>query len=71
VGLNCFCGRLSDDELRAAVGFWPDGQWQEYLPLLQYCRASGVRLMACGTPPEVGLQQKSLNHPLFPSQSVT
>lgn len=48
-----FCGRLSDAELKSMVGFWPNGLWQEYLPLLQYCRAAGVRLMACGTPPEV------------------
>ncbi|KAG0620209.1 hypothetical protein M758_4G198200 [Ceratodon purpureus] len=45
--------RLSDAELKAMVGFWPNGLWQEYLPLLQYCRSAGVRLMACGTPPEV------------------
>lgn len=45
--------KLSDADLKAMVGFWPNGLWQEYLPLLQYCRASGVRLMACGTPPEV------------------
>ncbi|CAK9202666.1 unnamed protein product [Sphagnum troendelagicum] len=56
--------KLSDDELRAAVGFWPDGQWQEYLSLLQYCRASGVRLMACGTPPEVlrTIQAEGIQH---------
>lgn len=35
------------------VEFWPKGLWEEYLPILQYCRATGVRLMACGTPPEV------------------
>lgn len=45
--------RISDDQLKAMVGFWHKGLWQEYLPLLQYCRANGVRLMACGTPPEV------------------
>ena len=48
-----FGGRLSDDELKSMVGFWSEGLWQEYLPILQYCRTSGVRLMACGTPPEV------------------
>ncbi|KAG0631380.1 hypothetical protein M758_1G249000 [Ceratodon purpureus] len=45
--------RLTDDELKSMVGFWHEGLWQEYLPILQYCRTSGVRLMACGTPPEV------------------
>lgn len=47
-------GNVSDATLKAMVEFWPAGLWQEYLPLLQYCRAAGVRLMACGTPPEVG-----------------
>lgn len=53
--LFCPIFRLSDAELKAMVDFWPEGRWQEYLPLLQYCRAGGVRLMACGTPPEVGV----------------
>lgn len=48
-----FGGRLSDAELQSMVTFWPKGLWEEYLPILQYCRISGVRLMACGTPPEV------------------
>lgn len=46
-------GTISDGTLKVMVEFWPTGLWQEYLPLLQYCRAAGVRLMACGTPPEV------------------
>lgn len=45
--------RLSDAELKSLVEFWPTGRWEEFSPLLQYCRAAGVRLMACGTPPEV------------------
>lgn len=53
--MTCLSDRLSDDELRATVEFWPDSQWQAYLPLLHYCRVSGVRLMACGVPPEVCL----------------
>ncbi|XP_024382482.1 protein RETICULATA-RELATED 5, chloroplastic [Physcomitrium patens] len=45
--------RLSDAELKSMVEFWPNGRWQECFPILQYCRASGVRLLACGTPAEV------------------
>lgn len=50
-----FGGRLSDAELQSMVSFWPEGLWKEYLPILQYCRINGVRLMACGTPPEVAV----------------
>ncbi|KAJ7531066.1 hypothetical protein O6H91_14G031200 [Diphasiastrum complanatum] len=45
--------RLTDDELKALVTSWPTGRWQEYEPILHYCRDNGVRLMACGTPPEI------------------
>lgn len=68
--MTCLSDRLSDDELRATVEFWPDSQWHAYLPLLHYCRVSGVRLMACGVPPEVHLWQNSSMHLLFPAQSM-
>eukprot|EP00249_Psilotum_nudum_P024664 c29254_g1_i1 orf=262-2913(+) len=45
--------RLMDDQLRAFLTHWPDARWQEYQPLLHYCHNNGVRLIACGTPPEV------------------
>lgn len=52
--LNAYMSkRLSDKQLRALVPHWPDERWNEYLPLLQYCRNNGVRLMAGGTPLEV------------------
>eukprot|EP00897_Mesotaenium_endlicherianum_P004665 jgi/Mesen1/4226/ME000022S03518 len=44
-------GRMSDAELRAALG-WHADQWQAFLPLFQYCRDSGVRLYALGCPDE-------------------
>ncbi|KAI5069476.1 hypothetical protein GOP47_0015777 [Adiantum capillus-veneris] len=52
--LNAYMSkRLSDKQLRALVPHWSDERWKEYLPLLQYCRNNGVRLMAGGTPLEV------------------
>ncbi|KAH7294614.1 hypothetical protein KP509_27G009700 [Ceratopteris richardii] len=45
--------KVSDEQLRALVPHITDEQWNGYLPLLEYCRANGVRLMAGGTPPEV------------------
>lgn len=35
------------------VAHWPTQCWQEYEPLLTYCRDNGVRLVACGLPLEV------------------
>ncbi|GBG63408.1 hypothetical protein CBR_g38031 [Chara braunii] len=43
-------GKLSDDELRAAVMHWPAGRWEECLPLLHYARENGIRLVAGGVP---------------------
>lgn len=52
--LNAYMSkRLSDKQLRELVPHWPDERWEEYKPLLQYCRNNGVRLMAGGTPLEV------------------
>lgn len=52
--LNAYMSkRLSDKQLRELLPHWPDERWEQYQPLLQYCRSNGVRLMAGGTPPEV------------------
>ncbi|EFJ19988.1 hypothetical protein SELMODRAFT_177305 [Selaginella moellendorffii] len=52
--LNQFMNKSSDSaDLKAQVLDWPEGRWEQYQPLLEYCRDNGVRLMACGAPPEV------------------
>ncbi|KAH7307804.1 hypothetical protein KP509_22G078500 [Ceratopteris richardii] len=51
--ITCFSPKLSDKQLRALVPHLAEERWNGYLPLLQYCRNNGVRLMAGGTPPEV------------------
>lgn len=45
--------RLADEELKEYVLHWPAGRWEEFLPVLHYCRDNGVQLYACGVPPEV------------------
>ncbi|KAF8397187.1 hypothetical protein HHK36_016094 [Tetracentron sinense] len=45
--------RIDGDTLRSYTSHWPPQRWQEYEPLLSYCRDNGVRLVACGTPLEV------------------
>ncbi|KAF9594702.1 hypothetical protein IFM89_034487 [Coptis chinensis] len=45
--------RIDGNTLKTSVSHWPDQRWQEYEPLLSYCRDNGVRLVACGTPLEV------------------
>ncbi|KAF5184908.1 Reticulata-related 5 protein [Thalictrum thalictroides] len=45
--------RIDGNTLKTSVSHWPDQRWQEYEPLLNYCRDNGVRLVACGTPLEV------------------
>ncbi|XP_078435975.1 protein RETICULATA-RELATED 6, chloroplastic-like isoform X2 [Wolffia australiana] len=45
--------RIDGEELRQFTTHWPPQQWQEYAPLLNYCRDNGIRLVACGTPLEV------------------
>ncbi|KAL2926639.1 Protein RETICULATA-RELATED 5 chloroplastic, partial [Bienertia sinuspersici] len=52
--LNQFMdGRIDGDILRSYTAHWPPERWQEYEPLLVYCRDNGIRLVACGAPLEV------------------
>ncbi|CAN4087235.1 unnamed protein product [Withania somnifera] len=52
--LNQYMDRRIDGEsLKSYVAHWPDQYWQEYEPLLTYCRDNGVWLVACGLPLEV------------------
>lgn len=39
--------------MRSYTAHWPPERWQEYEPLLGYCRDNEVRLVACGAPLEV------------------
>ncbi|PHT36093.1 hypothetical protein CQW23_23793 [Capsicum baccatum] len=45
--------RIDGESLKYYVAHWPTQYWQEYEPLLTYCRDNGVRLVACGLPLEV------------------
>ncbi|WKA00702.1 hypothetical protein VitviT2T_019038 [Vitis vinifera] len=45
--------RIDGETLKSYASHWPPQRWQEYEPLLSYCRDNGVRLVACGTPLEV------------------
>lgn len=52
--LNQYMARRIDGEsLKSYVAHWPTQYWQEYEPLLTYCRDNGVRLVACGLSLEV------------------
>lgn len=52
--LNLYIDKRIDGEtLKSFASHWPPQRWQEYEPLLSYCRDNGVRLIACGTPLEV------------------
>ncbi|KAH9606227.1 hypothetical protein KSS87_011088 [Heliosperma pusillum] len=52
--LNQFIdGRIDGVTLKSYTSHWPPERWQEYEPLLSWCRDNGVRLVACGTPLEV------------------
>ncbi|KAK6929516.1 hem-binding uptake, Tiki superfamily, ChaN [Dillenia turbinata] len=42
--------RIDGETLKSYVLHWVPQWWQEYEPLLSYCRENGVRLVACGTP---------------------
>ncbi|OMO78065.1 hypothetical protein COLO4_24867 [Corchorus olitorius] len=42
--------RIDGEELKSYVPHWPAQRWQEYEPLLNYCRDNEIRLVACGTP---------------------
>ncbi|OWM87381.1 protein RETICULATA-RELATED 5, chloroplastic-like [Punica granatum] len=49
--LNQFIDKRIDGEtLKSFTSHWPPQRWQEYKPLLSYCRDNGVRIVACGTP---------------------
>ncbi|KAK4835892.1 hypothetical protein QYF36_015873 [Acer negundo] len=45
--------RIDGETLKSYAVHWPPQRWQEYEPLLSYCRDNGVRLVACGTPLKV------------------
>ncbi|KAL0724831.1 hypothetical protein Bca4012_039430 [Brassica carinata] len=45
--------RIDGETLKSYVTDWPAQRWQEYQPLLTYCRDNAVRLIACGTPLKV------------------
>ncbi|XP_037414633.1 protein RETICULATA-RELATED 6, chloroplastic-like [Triticum dicoccoides] len=52
--LNQFMdGRIDGNNLRLYTSQWAPERWQEYEPLLNYCRDNGIKLIACGTPLEV------------------
>ncbi|KAJ8764008.1 hypothetical protein K2173_004883 [Erythroxylum novogranatense] len=52
--VNQYIDRRIDGEiLKSLVSHWPDQRWQEYEPLLSYCRDNGVKIVACGTPLKV------------------
>ncbi|KAL0402960.1 UNVERIFIED_CONTAM: protein RETICULATA-RELATED 6, chloroplastic [Sesamum radiatum] len=40
--------RIDGEALKSFVTHWPPQRWQEYEPLLTYCRDNGIRLVACG-----------------------
>ncbi|CAN6835693.1 unnamed protein product [Brassica oleracea] len=45
--------RMDGEALKSYVSHWPAQRWQEYEPLLTYCRDNSVKLIACGTPLKV------------------
>ncbi|XP_010516216.1 PREDICTED: protein RETICULATA-RELATED 6, chloroplastic-like [Camelina sativa] len=45
--------RMDGETLKSYVTHWPPQRWQEYEPLLSYCRDNSVKLIACGTPLKV------------------
>ncbi|CAI8597390.1 unnamed protein product [Vicia faba] len=52
--LNQYMDKKIDGEtLKTYTAHWPPGRWQEYEPILSYCRENGIRLVACGTPLEI------------------
>ncbi|XP_027334534.1 protein RETICULATA-RELATED 5, chloroplastic-like isoform X2 [Abrus precatorius] len=42
--------KIDGDTLKSYTLHWPPERWQEYEPILSYCRENGIRLVACGTP---------------------
>ncbi|KAF3330602.1 Protein RETICULATA-RELATED 5 [Carex littledalei] len=52
--LNQFMdGRIDGKGLKLYTSHWPEQCWQEYEPLLNYCRENKIKLVACGTPLQV------------------
>ncbi|KAH6837471.1 DUF399 family protein [Perilla frutescens var. hirtella] len=45
--------RIDGETLKSFVTHWAAQSWQEYEPLLTYCRENGIRIIACGLPLEV------------------
>ncbi|XP_010534634.1 PREDICTED: protein RETICULATA-RELATED 6, chloroplastic [Tarenaya hassleriana] len=45
--------RMDAETLKSYVSHWSAQRWQEYEPLLNYCRDNAVKLIACGTPLKV------------------
>lgn len=49
--VNQFIDKRTDGEkLKSLMKHWPPQRWQEYEPLLSYCRENEIRIVACGTP---------------------
>nr|CAB3464953.1 unnamed protein product [Digitaria exilis] len=46
-------GRIDGRILKLYTSHWPQKLWEQYEPLLNYCRDTGIKLIACGTPLEV------------------
>ncbi|XP_051227034.1 protein RETICULATA-RELATED 6, chloroplastic [Lolium perenne] len=46
-------GSIDGNSLKLYTSHWAPERWQEYEPLLNYCRDNGIKLIACGTPLEV------------------
>ncbi|CAM0955019.1 unnamed protein product [Alopecurus aequalis] len=44
---------MSGNILKQYTLHWPSERWQEYEPLLNFCRDNGIKLVACGTPLQV------------------
>ncbi|CAN0909837.1 Protein RETICULATA-RELATED 6, chloroplastic [Linum grandiflorum] len=45
--------RIDGETFKSILSNWPPERWQEYEPLLSYCRDNGVRIVACAVPPMV------------------
>ena len=45
--------RIDGKILKLYTSHWSQELWQQYEPLLNYCRDTGIKLIACGTPLEV------------------
>ncbi|KDP44686.1 hypothetical protein JCGZ_01186 [Jatropha curcas] len=46
-------GRIDGETLKSCLSNWSPQRWQEYEPLLSYCRDNGVGIVACATPLKV------------------